>query len=91
MSEHVSLLKDLRSGKECNLEAVAAIEDLESRLAAAEIQLRDHFAGSALQGMDLKDDGSYSPNGRKRKEPETDAAWVATAAYRYADAMLRER
>lgn len=37
MSEHVTLLQDLRAGKDCNLEAVAAIEDLEQRLAAAEV------------------------------------------------------
>jgi hypothetical protein len=35
MSNHVSLLHDLRSGKPCNQEAVAAIEDLEAQLAEA--------------------------------------------------------
>jgi hypothetical protein len=33
MSQHVSLLKELKSGKHRNAEAVAAIEDLEAQLA----------------------------------------------------------
>lgn len=55
------------------------------------MSLRDYFAGQALSSLGLKSDGCYSTHGRKHKEPEKDAEWIATAAYRYADVMLAER
>lgn len=48
--------------------------------------LRDWFAGQALAAMDLFDDGAFSQGAMER-----DALWAASAAYRYADAMLAER
>ena len=53
--------------------------------------LRDYFAAKAMAAMSLKWDGAYSPNDRLRDQPKADARWVATAAYRYADAMLKAR
>lgn len=53
--------------------------------------LRDWFAGQALSAMSAKDDGDYSLGARNRGEPERDAKWIASAAYRIADAMLAAR
>lgn len=41
MSNHVSLLADLDSGKNCSGEAAAAIRDLERRIEAQEAALRE--------------------------------------------------
>jgi hypothetical protein len=49
--------------------------------------LRDWFAGQALTAIPLKDDGKRTPHEDRKQE----AMWVATAAYRYADAMLAAR
>jgi len=49
--------------------------------------LRDYFAGQALAAIPLRDDGKRAPHEDRKQE----AMWVATAAYRYADAMLKAR
>jgi hypothetical protein len=53
----------------------------------AGMTLRDWFAGQALTAIPLKDDGKRTPHEDRKQE----AMWVATAAYRYADAMLAAR
>jgi hypothetical protein len=54
--------------------------------------LRDWFAGQALAAMsDVRDDGDYSEMTRDAGRPELEARWIATAAYRIADAMMAER
>lgn len=55
------------------------------------MNLRDWFAGQALVAMPLLNDGAYSQLARDFGDPERDAKQCATAAYRYADAMLAER
>lgn len=55
------------------------------------MSLRDWFAGQALSAMQVKDDGSYSNEDRKRNYDENQAGWYAKAAYRIADAMLAVR
>lgn len=52
----------------------------------AGISLRDWFAGQALMAMELRDDGKRPSHGTS---PEF--KWVASAAYKYADAMLAAR
>lgn len=42
--------------------------------------LRDHFAGLAMGGLLLDDNGDFS-----------DPAWMAEQAYKFADAMLAAR
>jgi hypothetical protein len=49
--------------------------------------LRDWFAGQALTAIPLRDDGKRTPHEDRKQE----AMWVATAAYRYADAMIKAR
>lgn len=49
---------------------------------------REYFAGLAMMGLPLKSDSAFSEEDRKRKYPATDAAWVASAAVRYSDALL---
>lgn len=53
--------------------------------------LRDYFAASALSSMDLKTDGKYSPVDVRTGQARNEADWAASAAYRYADAMIAAR
>lgn len=55
------------------------------------MSLRDYFAAKALEAMSLKDDGQFSIEAVRNKNDVLHADWVARAAYRYADAMLRAR
>ena len=55
------------------------------------MDLRDWFAGQALVAMPLLNDGAYSQLARDFGDPERDAKQCATAAYRYADAMMEAR
>jgi len=50
---------------------------------------REYFAGLAMGGMNMYWDGAYSPQDRQARKPDIDAAWVATAAVRHADALLK--
>ncbi|MDQ7996110.1 MAG: hypothetical protein AAGC76_09675 [Luteibacter sp.] len=55
------------------------------------MSLRDYFAAKALSSMQLNSDFRYSDVDRQRGFPEREAEWAATAAYRYADAMVAAR
>lgn len=54
------------------------------------LTIRDWFAGQALAIFACVDDGQYSSCDRERGLPEQNAKWIATAAYRVADAMIEE-
>jgi len=53
--------------------------------------LRDQFAMAALTAMQLKNDRQYSDMDRQEGLPQKEASATASAAYRYADAMLAAR
>lgn len=55
------------------------------------MMLRDWFAGQALAGMTIIDDGDYSKDAHAYGTPSRKAEFYARAAYRIADAMLAER
>lgn len=55
------------------------------------MSLRDYFAGQALAGMSLRDDGEYSMKDDDTGMPDQEAQWVAAACYRLADALLAHR
>lgn len=53
--------------------------------------LRDWFAGQALSGIRELQGNYVSDSDQERRTAERRAEWAAEAAYRYADAMLKER
>lgn len=55
------------------------------------ISIRDWFAGQALLSMTAKGDEKYSLSDHNIGLPRQHAIWLASAAYRIADAMLEAR
>lgn len=51
---------------------------------------REYFAIMALQTMSLKNDGEYSDHELESGTAQCEAEWVASAAVRYADALIAE-
>lgn len=57
---------------------------------ARDMTLRERFAADAMKGMGyaMKSDSNYSKLDRDALRPEKDAKGIATAAVRYADALI---
>lgn len=67
---------------------------IENETARQRQALRDEMAAAALIGLLAlhgKHDGQYSQTDRAAGTPAVEAAWIAGAAYRYADAMMEAR
>lgn len=52
--------------------------------------MRAYIATAALSNMEMKHDGRYNNADRSSGFPELEAKWLATAAVRYADALIAE-
>jgi hypothetical protein len=71
-SNHVSLLRDMRNGKDCNLEAIAAIQSLEARIALLEAKVQRVY-NAGIKGIGHVGTANYPEREREARR------WVQEA------------